>query len=128
MHEHSPSGGFPDDARKAKEHPGRIADGPSQLGVPLELGFQAGEAFGAGVVLEEERQPASALDPDAIGVGAYRFAPGRGAATLGPPLGQLGAAALSGGADQSGEEGVGPDEVTELRAGGERGGGVAMPA
>ena len=39
------------DRREADEEPGGMADGAGQAGVAVELGLQAGEGLGAGVVL-----------------------------------------------------------------------------
>ena len=69
-------------------------------GVAVELLGEAGEAFGAVVVFEEERQRGIAFGPDAVAVGADDLAPLAGAAPLGPPLVERATGLGPGGAEQ----------------------------
>ena len=78
--------GFAAGAGEGEEDPVGVAGGGGQAGVAVELGGEAVEAFGAVVVLDEERQGGAVLGPDAVAVGADDLAPLAGAAPLGPPL------------------------------------------
>ena len=93
--------------------------GGGEAGVAVELAGEAFEAFGAVVVLEEEREAGVSVGPDAVAVGANDLAPLSGAAPLGPPLVEPAAGPGAGGAEQGGEEAVEADEVGEALAGGE---------
>ena len=73
-------------AGEGEEHPVGVAGRCGQPGVAVELAGEAIEAFGAVVVLEEEREAGAVVGPDAVAVGADDLAPLAGAAPLGPPL------------------------------------------
>ena len=73
-------------AGEGEEDPVGVPGRFGQAGVAVELFGEAVEAFGAVVVLDEEREVGAAFGPDAVAVGADDLAPLAGAASLGPPL------------------------------------------
>ena len=125
---------FPARGGQPEQDGGGDAGAGGQVPVAGELGDEAGEVLGAGVVLEEEvggdgGVAGELLAPAAVPVGAGQVAPDRGAAAFGPPAGQGGlAAAGAGGGGQGGEEAVGAGGVGELGGQGDGQGAVAAVA
>ena len=91
--------------------------GGRQAAVAGELGAEALEAFGAVVVLQEERKCGVGFAPDAVAVGSDELPPFPGAAPLGAPLVEVPAGTGARRAEQAAEEAAGPDEVGEALAG-----------
>src|SRR5579875_2068185 len=119
-------------ARRGEPEQHRGGDGGAGGEHPVagELGHQAGQVLGAGVVFEEElrlgRAGGDSLVPAAVGVGAGQVAPQRGAAPFGPPGHQARAGGAAGAGGQGGEERVGPGGMGE--AGGDCDGQGAVAA
>ena len=125
--EHAAGFGFTAGTGEGEEDPVGVAGGGGQLGVAVELAGEAIEAFGAVVVLDEEREAGAVVGPDAVAVGADDLAPLASAAPLGPPLLEGAAGPGASGAEQGGEEAVEADQVGESLAGGEVVGEAAPP-
>ena len=114
--EHPSSLGLPPSRREPEHTHGAHPVACDQLGVVGQLGSQASQGLGAAVVLHEELHRAVPVAQDAETVGTNDLAPLRGAAPLGPPLGQFRVGLGPRPARQRAEQPVGPEQVAEALA------------
>jgi hypothetical protein len=104
-------------AWQPEQHRVRRPAGRGEIGVPRELGGYPAERLGAGVVLEEEVDPATVFDPGPVNVGADYLAVVLGATPLGPPGDQSSTGMGAGVRGEGTEEAVDAERVVKAVAG-----------